>query len=209
MQCSLCNSTHTLLLFKTKKRTYYQCNHCSTICLHPDFYLNLTFEKERYDKHSDNIEDKGYQNFVSPLINSITTNYKTTSLGLDYGCGKTAIVQQLLQRKGFSISGYDPIYFPNIDSLKFTYDFITCCEVAEHFYTPLFEFKKLNQLLLPKGKLFLKTYLYNSSIDFGSWWYKNDPTHVVFYTKKSLEFIKENCSFSDLHIHNDHIILSK
>ncbi len=209
MQCSLCRSIKTVLFFKTKKRVYYKCNNCDAICLHPDFYLDPLSEKERYDKHSDDIEDKGYQNFVLPLVKGVINNFKTTRIGLDYGCGKTAIVKQLLQRKGFTINGYDPIYFPTIDTLKFKYDFITCCEVAEHFYNPCTEFKKIHQMLLPTGKLFLKTYLYDSTIDFSTWWYKNDPTHVVFYTTKSLQFIKEAIGFNELTIFNDHIVLSK
>ncbi|WP_040472542.1 methyltransferase domain-containing protein [Aquimarina agarivorans] len=206
MTCSLCKSANTHLFYSSKKRSYSQCETCGVIFLHPEFYLNTTAEKERYDKHSDDIEDEGYQNFVTPLINAVVKNYSVKSHGLDYGCGKTAIVQYLLQKKGYQVAGFDPIYAPSTEVFSNTYDFITCCEVAEHFYFPLQEFKRLHQLLLPGGTLLLKTYLYDHTINFSNWWYKNDPTHVIFYTHESLTFIKEHIGFNTLQIFDDYTL---
>ena len=157
-------------------------------------------EKQRHDKHSDDIEDQGYQKFVSPIITAVENGYQTNDIGLDYGCGKTAIIQELLQRKHYNIVGYDPIYLPDETVFKSRYNYITCCEVIEHFYSPSNEFNKLATLLLPSGKLFLKTYLYNDTINFENWWYKNDPTHVFFYTEQTLEYIKSKFAFSNLKI---------
>ncbi len=42
------------------------------------------------------------------------------------------------------------------------------------------------------------TAMYSDEIDFGSWYYKNDPTHVVFYRRKTFEWIKLNFNFSEL-----------
>lgn len=208
MHCTLCGTLATFFV-AYKQRDFHKCNTCGGILLGSDHYLDFSKEKQRYDKHSDDVEDQGYQKFVSPIITAVLDGYQTNDTGLDYGCGKTAIIQKLLQRKRYNIVGYDPIYFPNDDVFKLHYNYITCCEVIEHFYNPNDEFEKLTKLLLPNGKLFLKTYLYNEGINFENWWYKNDPTHVFFYTIKTLEYIKFAYAFSSLRVTKDLIEFTK
>lgn len=204
MQCSLCGNLTTFFI-EHKERVFNKCKNCDTVLLNVKHYLVFDDEKHRYDKHSDNIEDEGYQQFVAPIIDAVSETYTPVDKGLDYGCGKTAIIETLLKRKQYTILGYDPIYFPNQELLTVSYNYITCCEVVEHFYNPKLEFQKLVQLLLPEGKLYLKTNLYKDTIDFKSWWYKNDPTHVIFYTEKSMEFIKHTFGFSRVKIFKNHI----
>eukprot|EP01107_Rhizomastix_libera_P007396 TRINITY_DN2205_c0_g1_i2.p1 TRINITY_DN2205_c0_g1~~TRINITY_DN2205_c0_g1_i2.p1 ORF type:complete len:114 (-),score=12.08 TRINITY_DN2205_c0_g1_i2:96-437(-) len=96
---------------------------------------------------------------------------------------------------------YDPYFFPNRDVLTRTYDFITLTEVAEHFYHPYEEFSFLGSLLSSGGILVVMTsFLPNTKgFDFADWYYRRDPTHVVFYTEKTMKDIaKRNnwtCSF--------------
>ena len=208
MQCSLCNSVTTFFI-EHKNRSFYKCTHCDSILLDTNHYLEFNDEKQRYDKHSDDIEDEGYQQFVDPIVKAVKQGFKESDKGLDYGCGKTAIIENLLKRKQYAIVGYDPIYFSNQEILTSKYNYITCCEVVEHFYHPQQEFFKLSQLLLPEGKLFLKTNLFKDTIDFKGWWYKNDPTHVIFYTKISMEFIKKAYNFRDLKFHKNYIEFTK
>ena len=47
------------------------------------------------------------------------------------------------------------------------------------------------------------TDLYDESIGFHKWYYKNDPTHVFIYQKKTIEWIKNNIGFSDVKIEGD------
>ena len=208
MQCTLCNSS-TVIFCEYKEKLFYKCSNCEGILLNKDHYLDFDTEKHRYDKHSDDIEDKGYQEFVKPLIDIVLENHTFSDKGLDYGCGKTAIVEQLLLRKQYNMIGYDPIYFPEENILKGKYNYITSCEVVEHFYNPAKEFQRLSELLLPTGKLYLKTYLFKEGIEFKNWWYKNDPTHVFFYSARTFEYIKEEFKFSNLQINDKYIELSK
>ncbi|MFW6254556.1 MAG: hypothetical protein ACOC41_06480, partial [Chitinivibrionales bacterium] len=46
------------------------------------------------------------------------------------------------------------------------------------------------------------TSLYSDDIDFGSWAYKNDYTHVFFYRKETLAWIRNHYGFCGLHIDN-------
>ena len=80
---------------------------------------------------------------------------------------------------------FDPYFFADTTPLSMQYDFITCSEAAEHFYRPAEEFKKLVGLLHPGGILGIMTSLWDETIDFATWYYRKDPTHVVFYHQKS------------------------
>ena len=94
-------------------------------------------------------------------------------------------------------------FYPDIKNLSKTYDFIICCEVMEHFFDPEKEFTLLKSLLKPSGKLFCKTSILKNDADqeyFNDWWYHNDPTHVFFYTPKTLHYIAENFGFNQVKI---------
>ena len=208
MQCTLCHS-NTIFFEECKSKKYYKCPTCLGILLCESHYLNAEKEKNRYDKHSDNIEDKGYKKFVSPIINAVQKEYSPSDNGLDYGCGNSAIIQQLLNNEGYTVNGYDPFYFPQKKVLNKQYNYITCCEVVEHFYTPRKEFQRLNSLLKKGGKLYLKTNLFNETINFKKWWYKNDATHVFFYTKETMEYIKTHFGFKSVIFESNHIEFSK
>jgi len=182
---------------------------CEIVLLHPKFYLSEQQEKGRYDLHSDDVLAEGYQKFVSPLVNGVAEAYTPSHKGLDFGCGKTEIVKYVLEKKGYDVKGYDPFYFNDISLLNSSYDYITSCEVVEHLYNPKESFQLLFDLLLPNGKLFLKTSLYEKSTNFENWWYKNDPTHVSLYTKKSLEYIKDFYGFKSVAIYKKHIVFYK
>jgi hypothetical protein len=72
----------------------------------------------------------------------------------------------------------------------------------EHFKNPQKEFRLLKQLLNPGGALYCMTHIYFAEIEFESWYYKNDPTHIFIYRKETLEWIKLNLEFSSMFIEN-------
>ncbi len=209
MNCSLCTSNRTKLFSEYKKRAFYLCLNCDAILLHPSFHLNPLEEKGRYDLHSDDVLDIRYQNFVKPIVEVVEKYFPKKANGLDFGCGKTAIVKYVLEQKGYTIEGYDPVYFKDESLLQKTYNYITSCEVVEHFYNANKSFNLLNTLLKSNGKLILKTSIYSHATNFENWWYKNDPTHVIFYTEKTLLFIKQNWEYKSLRVLEKCIVLSK
>jgi hypothetical protein len=44
------------------------------------------------------------------------------------------------------------------------------------------------------------TDIYDESIDFDKWYYKNDPTHIFMYQRRTFEWIKVNFGFSRVEI---------
>ncbi|MGY3793691.1 class I SAM-dependent methyltransferase [Aquimarina sp. 433] len=197
INCALCGS-ETQKFTEIQERIYYQCINCSGISLDPSFYLTDEQEKERYEIHNNDVTDSGYQNFVSPIVNAIAKNYTPHHKGLDFGSGTGPVITTMLRKQGYDITTYDPFFDLNPNALRQTYNYIACCEVMEHFHNPNKEFALLHSLLEENGTLYCKTYLYNSSINFNSWWYKNDPTHVFFYTEKTLQWIQSKFNFSKL-----------
>lgn len=205
MKCILCKS-NTNLFSKTHNIEYFKCKTCFAIFKNPANYISKEKEKNRYLKHNNNILDIGYQKFVTPIINAVLSNFNPTHKGLDFGSGTGPVITKLLLDKNYHITTYDPFFDNNIDALKATYNYIVCCEVIEHFHHPFKEFQLLKSLLKPLGKLYCMTNIYNETIDFENWYYKNDETHVIFYQPKTIQWIAEQFKFSNYTIENQLIV---
>lgn len=206
--CPLCNSVSSVF-FESHKQIFLQCSCCSLIFLHRNFLLTSTQEFERYQLHENNALDKGYQQFVKPLANYIFSNFLPSHAGLDFGSGKDSSISYLLKQQSYNIVQYDPFFKPYNQLLTYSYDYIICCEVIEHFYNPVKEFTLLYSLLKNNGTILCMTDLYNPSIDFGTWYYKNDPTHVSIFSKKTCEWIAHTYGFTHFEIQNRVILFSK
>jgi len=208
MNCPLCQG-RARSFFEGKNGRYYACPLCKGIFLGREHLLSLDEEKKRYLKHQNRIEDKDYQNFVSPIVKAVKKSFLPGADGLDFGCGRQSVIKYLLQQDGYSVALYDPLFKDNREILSKKYDYIACCEVIEHFHDPAKEFKLLLSLLKPKGKLFCMTDPWDSEKEFASWYYKNDPTHVFFYQQATVACIAEKFGFSDHRIEGRLIELSK
>lgn len=206
--CPMCLEK-AFLFSAINNRNYYKCNRCYGIFLDPRNRLSIEEEKEHYEEHKNDVYDKRYREFVSPITKLIMNEYSTTAIGLDFGAGTGPVISKVLQEKGYSINQYDPIFITDQSVLNLKYDFIVCCEVIEHFYKPLEEFQLLFQLLKDGGKLVCMTDLVNDGHNFNEWYYKNDPTHVFFYSAKTVDWVHEKLKFSDVSIENRMIVFTK
>ncbi len=193
--CPLCNSDSEIF-YQFKKRLYYQCNNCSGIFVDKNLIPNKEAEIKRYKEHKNDVNDENYQQFVSPITSAIMRDFSQEDKGLDFGAGTGPVISKVLKDNNFKISLYDPLFhnYPNI--LESQYNYIACCEVIEHFHNPPKEFNLLKKLLLENGKLYCMTSLYDKSIDFHNWNYKNDLTHVFIYHENTIHWIKKHFGFS-------------
>lgn len=193
MNCPLCNSPKHLLFYKDKLNTFYRCGECVGLFRPKENIPDPIAEKARYLTHNNDVNDPGYRNFVRPLVDHISANFKAEeSMGLDFGSGPGPVIAVMLKELGYSVNLYDPYFHPNKKVLENSYDYIVCCEVMEHFKDPAKEFGKLKKLLKPGGQLICKTDLFHKEIDFEKWYYKNDPTHVFIYSPETLRWIAKN-----------------
>ena len=205
MQCLLCQN-NVENFRNIGDREYLKCISCHSIMLNPKDYISEESEKERYEEHNNDVYDKEYQNFASIIVESVLKDYDKKHKGLDFGSGTGPVITKLLRDEGYNIHLYDPFFANYKEKLKQTYDYIVCCEVIEHFHHPTLEFSRLKAMLNPGGSLYIKTSVYDEDIDFDLWYYKNDLTHVFFYHKIALEYIKKYHNFSEMTIIEDMII---
>jgi len=200
MICPLCLSTNICQYHKDNDILYLECDNCTLIFKHPEHFPSAEFEKERYLLHNNDVHDEGFQNFVRPIIDVIMQRIPVNSHGLDFGAGTGPVITKLLTDNNYSMTLYDPFFHPDKSVLLLKYDFIVCCEVIEHFHDPLKDFKLLKKLLNPGGILVCMTDLLPQQDVFEKWYYKNDPTHVVFYTNGSIQWLKEHLGFTEVNI---------
>lgn len=186
MTCPLCAGKQTEHVHRHDDKTYgtrdfYRCARCALIFLDPSQHLSPQEERQRYDLHQNDPEDRGYVAFLNQLIDPLTAMLPAGAAGLDYGCGPGPTVSVLLERRGFPTAHYDPVYFPEKQLLDRSYDFVTCTETVEHFYAPRSEWERFGRLVRPGGLLGIMTGTYRDVESFRTWWYHREPTHVNFY----------------------------
>jgi 2-polyprenyl-3-methyl-5-hydroxy-6-metoxy-1,4-benzoquinol methylase len=198
MKCILCeNSAQPFFFDEKRSQQYFLCETCDLRFLNPIARLNAKEERDRYALHENIITDPGYQKFVDPLFQLITANIPSSAKGLDYGCGEGPVLTHLLSQKGYDVALYDPFFRDDKSVLDRQYDFIFSIEVIEHFFHPADELQKLKEMLRSGGHLWFMTLLYDKSIDFGSWFYRLDPTHVCFFSDETFRWIQKRFGFAN------------
>lgn len=202
MTCLLCAGAEA----REFETGYSHCPNCDLRFLEPARHLGREEESLRYDLHRNHSEDPAYQRFVGPAVALIQERIARPGFGLDFGCGADSAVIRLLTEANYEMSAYDPLYFPNEKVLERQYSFVVATEVIEHLHKPAEVFRRLRGLLKDGGALVLMTHVYNESIDFSSWYYRRDPTHVAFYSAQTLKWIEKNFGFQALEIRGDRTI---
>jgi SAM-dependent methyltransferase len=202
--CLLCDGS-TELFFQHKERKFFLCKECKGISLEKKLLPEQDIEYERYLQHNNDIENKGYQSFVSPVVSAVLKDFCPENKGLDFGAGTGPVISKLLRDRNYQIELFDPFFHNNPELLSEKYNYIVCCEVIEHFHNPGKEFRLLKDLLVQNGKLYCMTNVFEKNIDFGKWSYKNDLTHVFIYQRETFYWIKERFEFDNIMI-NERLI---
>ncbi len=189
--CPLCHSpiTDDTPYHSDKRRDYFQCPHCNLVFVPPDSLPSSQAEKNEYTLHQNHHGDAGYRRFLQKMTSPLLDKVDAGQRGLDFGCGPTPVLAGMLEDDGLSMSVYDPYFYPAPEALTPGYDFITCTEAIEHFHNPAKELLLLTTLLKPRGWLGIMTKRVIDQTRFATWHYKNDPTHVCFYSESTFEYI--------------------
>ena len=187
--CLLCNAQDAHLFSEVRGRTYHRCRTCHLAFLTPCHRLNPATERAAYLKHNNSPDDLGYRHFLSRLTEHLMPRLPPNTEGLDFGCGPGPTLSVMLEEQGFAMTNYDPFFMADSNALNRIYDFITCTETVEHFYSPAREFHLLDQLLRPGGWLGIMTEIMLDDARFATWWYVSEPTHVCFYTQETMAWL--------------------
>ena len=169
----------------------FQCENCELVFKNPKGFLKPNEEKERYNFHTNDANELGYRNFLSKLIAPLDRILNNKMTHLDFGSGKTPMFKILLEGKLDQSFYYDLYFYPDKAILNNKYDLVTCSEVVEHFKDPKVSWDELVNVVKQSGYLAVMTNLYSEKIDYKTWWYKNDFTHNVFYTTKTMNYIAD------------------
>ena len=187
--CPLCKTTNSSKFYKEKFREYLRCLSCDFVFVPKIYHLSDAEEKSRYDTHNNDANDHRYRHFLSQLLVPLLEKIQQKSNGLDFGSGPGPTLSLMLEECGHSVDLYDKFYANDISVFEKKYDFITATEVVEHLSEPMAEISRLIEMLNNQGYLAVMTQILTPQIDFSSWHYKNDPSHIGFFTKKSLSFL--------------------
>ena len=208
--CPLCGSGGAACFFtsheKSGSRDFHLCSVCDMVFVPKRFHLDAAAQKARYLTHNNDPEDARYRDFLSRLLDPLRPLLAPGEQGLDFGAGPGPALAIMMREEGFRVRLYDPIFHPDVSALEQTYDFITCTETAEHLSQPLQEFQTLDRILWPSGWLGVMTGMLESWDDFDEWYYHRDPTHICFYSKRTMEWIAERFSW-DIHFPRPNVVL--
>jgi hypothetical protein len=188
-QCPLCCSSQTQPYFKNNDASYFSCTRCDLVFTPKQFHLSEAAEKIRYDSHQNNPKDKRYRQFLSQVFNPVVDCIQSGAKGLDFGCGPGPTLSVMFEEQGYKVDLFDKFYANDQSIFNNTYDFITATEVAEHLDSPGDELTRLFNMLSTGGVLAVMTKILDEQVDFKSWYYKDDPTHICFFSQNTMHHL--------------------
>lgn len=171
-------------------------------------HLSPAAEKAIYDLHENTPDDPGYRQFLSRLTIPLTKRLTKGAAGLDFGCGPGPALPTMMEEQGFAMRVFDPIYADDPRVLTQHYDFVTATEVVEHFRNPHNEFRRLFSSLKPGGYLGIMTKLVIDKQAFDRWHYKNDLTHISFFSVPTFHWLAEQYRCKVEFFHRDVVIFT-
>lgn len=190
-KCPLCHGDKDSLYYKDKRGEYRLCSTCALVFVLPNVYLNAEDEKKRYDLHTNSSDDLGYRKYLTKVLNPVLERVAKNAFGLDFGSGPGPTLSKMFEENGCRMNVYDHFYAKDEAVLEQSYDFITSTEVIEHLYDPKSVLDRIMSMLKAQGILALLTQVYPSKDDFASWYYKNDPTHVCFFSIETMRYLEK------------------
>lgn len=205
--CPLCTSNAPVIkeIGKTSEPKYYHCHICDLIFIEDRFILSPEEESKRYALHNNERENEGYVNmfkrFIDKAVKPFLPGLKN---GLDFGCGPGPVLAELLSEMGLDMDVYDPYFYSDRGFLEKKYDLITATEVLEHLRYPCPVIQMLKGLLNKKGIICIMT-LFHGNDDFKNWWYKQDPTHICFYSPATFAWIAKHFALKIAYINEKNI----
>lgn len=195
MRCKICNHDTKVLLDTQLNQSYFYCENCEFIALNDSFMVSLEREKAQYENHHNSLENSGYVQMFENFLDFFWQNFtcKDTDV-LDFGSGPTPVLAHLVKKRGATVDIYDKFYQPIMPPQTKKYDLITSTEVFEHLENPIETLTLLARYLKPNGHIAIMTLFHTNQKEvFLHWWYRRDPTHISFYTPKTLAILGEAC----------------
>jgi SAM-dependent methyltransferase len=207
LKCILCGSAAAFPLdfVKPVKRIFLHCPQCDLIFVPESHHLSPEQEVSRYKMHRNTLSNEGYVGMFLEKIAMVHKYCPDVKSVLDYGCGPTPVLAELLKRDGFSCEIFDPYFFPVFP--EGSYDLVISTEVFEHLREIKAELQRIRTLIKQGGYLAVMTSQHDVVSDFENWWYKNDPTHICFLGGRTFEWLANEFGFDIIYQDNKNFII--
>lgn len=212
--CPLCHSDNVLHFYSEPRsnscqRDYLRCQQCALVFVPSFQFISPEQEKAEYDLHQNHPSDQGYRQFLARLFIPMREKLTPGACGLDFGSGPGPTLSLMFEECGHPMRIYDYFYADDAYVLQQSYDFITATETVEHLHHPRKELDQLWNILKPGGYLGIMTKLVIDRDAFARWHYKNDPTHVCFFSTETFCWLAALWNTTIEFIGNDVILMQK
>lgn len=104
---------------------------------------------------------------------------------------------------------FDAYYANDPAAFDATYDFITASEVVEHLSNPATDLNRLWANLKRGGLLGIMTKRVTDKDAFKAWHYKNDPTHISFFSEATFNWLGDTWGCIPEIMDSDVVIFTK
>ncbi|KFZ30617.1 hypothetical protein IDSA_08785 [Pseudidiomarina salinarum] len=213
MNCPLCKNAASELFYQQPKgplagREFKRCLDCQLVWVPAQYHLDEAAEKAVYDLHENNPDDPGYRRFLNRAVAPLAERLQPGASGLDFGSGPGPTLSGMMRARGFACADYDYYYANRPELLSETYDFITATEVAEHLSAPRNIIEQLLRCLKPGGYLTIMTKRWRDPQQFAGWSYKNDPTHITFFHRDTMDWLASQYQLRIDYISDDVVIFT-
>ena len=190
------------------RREFHSCDTCHIVFVPPEHFLSVEAEKAAYDHHQNSPDDQAYRCFLSRLFIPMNQRLSPGSHGLDFGSGPGPTLSLMFEEAGHTVALYDYFYANDTSALELQYDFITASEVVEHLHQPKHALDRLWSILKPGGTLGIMTKRVLNREAFARWHYKNDLTHVCFFSEPTFQWLAAQWQ-AELTIEGNDVVLLK
>lgn len=207
--CPLCASIQADPYAQDAARPYLQCSRCSLVFVPGHQHLPHSDEKAQYDFHQNDSNDLGYRKFLSRLATPILERLGSPKQGLDFGSGPGPTLSLIFEEAGHTMHLFDAYYANDPAVFDATYDFITASEVVEHLSNPAIELNRLWASLKRGGLLGIMTKRVTDKDAFKAWHYKNDPTHISFFSEATFHWLGDTWGCLPEIMDSDVVIFTK
>jgi SAM-dependent methyltransferase len=210
--CRLCGGTALDWARSAQGARYQWCRSCGSIQLHHDDLPGPEVELARYREHHNEPDNADYRSYLDRFMQSAIIPYAPAGCRiLDFGSGPSPVLADLLRREGYDVTIYDPFFAPDAavpGAGHDSWDAVVMLEVIEHLHDPRAELTRLQSQLTDGGVLILRTGVFDArdpATDpaagerFLAWWYRRDPTHVLFLTPRAIEWMETTFGWTCLH----------
>lgn len=192
--CPLCMAGPVVDFHRDARREYRRCRTCQLVFVPPRFHLPVNAEKAHYDLHENDPEDADYRQFLARVFAPLVEKLPPQARGLDFGSGPGPTLSIMFAEAGYPTAIYDPFYAPSRSVWQDEYDFVTATEVVEHLHRPRTDLERVWEVLKPGGWLGIMTKRVLNVAAFAGWHYKDDPTHVAFFSEATFRWLARHWS---------------